>query len=362
VTQLAAVLWSGAVGGAETFTIDLCRAIRGHGADVGVLFVCDERPLGTRLQGTDIRQTSLGLGRGREVLRRPRMLAAAVQDLGPDGVILPSGGYLAPTLRVGGYRGRIATVQHDVVTVLPAHKRIIRHLDRMSSFWANDVDIAVSEFARARLKRLPYARKVIRIYNGVDLEAYQPGRNGASTGAVVIGCAGRLIPGKGMDTLVRAFAHLHARSSARLRIAGDGPERQALEQLAKSLGISDAIEFLGWTADIAEFWRGCDVAVMPSDAFIESFGMVVVEAMACGRPVVATRNGALPELVLDRVNGRLVSPGEPEELAEALLELTRDEPNRRVMGSNARARCRERFDISRIAREYLDVFDGGVTD
>jgi glycosyltransferase involved in cell wall biosynthesis len=95
---------------------------------------------------------------------------------------------------------------------------------------------------------------------------------------------------------------------------------------------------------------------MPSDRFIESFGMSTVEAMACGRPVVVTSNGALPELVVDGANGRVVPSGDPRALAEALVSLIGDEATRREAGRAARARCEERFDIRDCATSYLDLF------
>jgi len=141
-----------------------------------------------------------------------------------------------------------------------------------------------------------------------------------------------------------------------LRIAGDGPAREMLQELADELGVNGAVEFTGWTLDMPSFWRECDLAVMPSDGSVESFGMAAVEAMACARPVVATANGALPELVDDGVTGLLVPRGDRVALADALVTLTRDSERRRAAGRAARARCEQRFDIRDCAASYVKLF------
>src|SRR6266536_5809468 len=106
MTRIAVVLWSGVLGGAETFTADLCRALRLLGADVGVVFVTHSEPLGARLDTAGIPHTSLDLARGHHVVRYPRALARSVRAVGPDRALLPRAGYLTAALRAGGYRGR----------------------------------------------------------------------------------------------------------------------------------------------------------------------------------------------------------------------------------------------------------------
>ncbi len=143
----------------------------------------------------------------------------------------------------------------------------------------------------------------------------------------------------------------------RLLIAGDGPERRRLSSLAKSLGADKSVEFLGVVNDVPALWRRCDVAAVPSDTFIESFSMVTLEAMACGKPIVATRNGAIPELIVDGISGTLVAPGNVPDLTEALIGYA-DQPDlRREHGAAARARAIKRFHIDTCAQAYLDLFE-----
>ena len=358
MTRIAAVLWSGTVGGAETFTADLCRTMRDLGASPGVVFVMHGQPLSERLDAAAIPHTTLGLPRGREVIRHPRAFAEAVSAIGPDGVFLPNGGYLAAALRIGGYGRRIVAVVHDAAqfTPLTLHERIVRPFDRAAGFWASDVDVAVSEFVLARIRRRSRRGRVVRIYNGVDLGLYSEVPRASDGNAVTVGYAGRLVKGKGVDVLLRSFAAGLAREGVRLRIAGDGPARPTLEALAAKLGLGGAVEFTGWMFDMPAFWRSCDVVAMPSDRFVESFGMAAVEAMACARPVVVTANGALPELVDDGVTGFVVPRGDAEALAEALVSLVRDPEKRHAVAYAARARCEQRFDIRDCATSYLELF------
>jgi glycosyltransferase involved in cell wall biosynthesis len=357
--RVAAVLWSGLIGGAETFTADLCRTMRDLGAEPGILFVTRGEPLSLRLDANGIPHRSLELGRGREVMHHPRALARAVQALGPDGVLLMDGGYLAAALRIGGYRGRVVAIMHGATRELAPmrlYDRLVRPLAHAMGLWATDVDVAVSDFAFSQIRRQPRRARLIRIYNGVDLDIYTAGSDSTDGNGVTVAYAGRLIEGKGVDVLLRAFAAGPARANVRLRIGGDGPVRPMLERLAAELDLNSAVEFVGWTVDMPSFWRACDVAAMPSDGCIESFGMAAVEAMACARPVVVTENGALPELVDDGITGFVVPRQDAGALAEALAALARDADKRRVAGSAARARCEQKFNIRDCAAAYLRLF------
>lgn len=358
MTRIAVVLWSGVLGGAETFTTDLCGALRVLGADVGVVFVTHAEPLAARLDAAGIPHTTLGLARGHQVIRHPRALARFVRALGPDHALVPRAGYLTAALRAGGYRGRIVAVAHDAVFDLgpvSVRDRLVWRIDRASGFWASDIDVAVSDFALSHMRGQLHAKRLVRVYNGVDLDAYT-GLPPSEGGPVTIACAGRLVHGKGIDVLLRAFATGAGPEGARLRIAGNGPMLPMLQQLTRELALNGTVEFTGPLVGMSSFWQACDVAVQPSAAFVESFGMSAVEAMASARPVVVTANGALPEVVEDGVTGLVVPPGDVDSLAEALVSLTRDAARRRAAGAAARAWCERRFDIRECAASYLSLF------
>lgn len=152
---------------------------------------------------------------------------------------------------------------------------------------------------------------------GTDLSVFRPGPHDAPRAPLRVGYSGRLESYKGVDVLLRAMTHL---PDAELLIAGDGPQRSQLVELAASLGIEQSVTFLGHLGpDLPAFYRDLDVLAVPSlptRGWLEQFGRVVVEAMASGVPVVASRSGALPDVVGKA--GVLVEPGDPRQLAEAV--------------------------------------------
>jgi glycosyltransferase involved in cell wall biosynthesis len=164
------------------------------------------------------------------------------------------------------------------------------------------------------------------------------------------------VPGKGIDTLLEAFSGVVAEvPHARLRIAGDGPERGAIEAQIARLGAESFAELVGVVDDLPEFWSTVDVAAMPS-TLPESFGMVALEAMASARPVVATRSGGVEELVEDGVTGRLVPAGDVEALRASLVEYALSEELRAAHGAAGRSRAERHYSIEDCAWRHARLF------
>lgn len=135
-------------------------------------------------------------------------------------------------------------------------------------------------------------------------------------------CVGRLREEKGHRFLLRAFAEVcRVQPDARLRLVGGGPLRGELERLARSEGIAASVEFVGDVADVWTYYATAEVVVVPS--LVETQGIVVLEAMAAGCPIIATRVGGIPEVVRDGITGRLVPPRDEASLAAAMLEIHR---------------------------------------
>ena len=343
-------------------TASLVRELRRRGHEASLLFVADPHPLAQELEEDGIPYRMLGHERGSRVLLHPRALARAASELGPDGIVSPSPGYLPAALRLGGYRGPLIAVNHGrllQLPALPAAARALRKADRASGFWAPDQEVAVSDYLLERLRRERlHARRLVRIYNGIDHERY--GSNGAEAprgASFRMAWAGRMIPGKGVDDLLRALALLAKEGNARLVLAGDGPDRASLVDLASSLGLTDRVEFVGWVRDMPAFWRAVDIAVVPSHQIVESFGMVALEAMACARPAIVSRNGGLPEVVQEGETGGLFDPGDVRGLAAAIRTYAADEPKRREHGRQAEDRAARLFGIKRTADSYLALFE-----
>lgn len=360
--RLALVLWSARIGGAETLMRALAERFVELGVRPEVVIIGGDGPLVERLREAGISYRLLGLRRGRDVLRHPRRVANAVGASGPDGALLIEIGYLGACLRVGGYKGVMVAVEHGSI-LFPSATRLGRTVDRIVralGAWADDGEVAVSDLVLERMRREPHASHLRRIHNGVDPDMFAPGpgsEDAADSAAVVLGCVGRMVPGKGLDFLIRAVMRVPAEIEVKLLVAGDGPERERLAALARSVGAGEHVEFLGLIGDVQEFWRRCDVAVVPSERFIESFCLSALEAAACGKPLIATRQGALPELVRDGVTGTLVAPGDIAALSEAITTYALAPTLRHDHGVAGRAWTVERFGIDRCARAYLELFD-----
>ncbi len=360
--RLAFVLWDGDIGGAEVQTAKLAQRLQPHGVAATIVFVTRPEPLVGRLGHIGVPHASLGLGRGRAVLYHPREYAAAVAHAGPDGALLVECGFLGAALRAGGYRRPIVAVEHGPLNELP---NPVRRLARAGGAWADDVEVAVSDYMLAEMRRRSHARRLVRIYHGVDPDVDFPAEaspRDCHDGSVVVGFMGRLVPGKGADHLIRALTRAGRARPARLLVAGDGPDRPRLAALAQELGVDRDVEFLGVVDDVPAFWAACDVAAVPTAELHEAFSMVTLEAMASGKPIVATRSGAIPELVRDGETGRLVDRGDVDALAKGLLAYAEDPGARHADGAAARRRAIERFHIEDSARAYLDIFSTLITN
>lgn len=189
------------------------------------------------------------------------------------------------------------------------------------------------------------SKRVHLLYKGIDLNRFQTTAPDAAARPPVVGFVGQLIERKGLDALMAAWSLIDDTGWAtrpRLRLAGEGPLRPAIEQWRSSLHYPEAVSLEGFVEDIAGFWAGCRCAVLPSRA--EGFGLAAAEASACGLPVVATRASSLPEVVLDLETGLLVPPDDPAALSDALDQLLRDDILTSKLAARARGHVAESFD------------------
>jgi glycosyltransferase involved in cell wall biosynthesis len=212
--------------------------------------------------------------------------------------------------------------------------------------------IAVSRFVKDSVLACGLAdEQVDVIYDGVAI----PDAAAGGGGGLVLGCVGWLLPEKGQALLIRALPAVLARyPGCRLVLAGDGPSRPALEQLAAELGVDGAIEFAGLVDDVAAVYRSLDVFVFPSLA--EPLGSSLLSAMAYGLPCVALASGAVPEVIENGRTGLLVDAPDPAAFADAVLRLLDDPPLAGRLGIAARAKVSERFSVARMARDTVALY------
>jgi len=208
--------------------------------------------------------------------------------------------------------------------------------------------------------RVP-ARKVRTIYNGVDTERYALGDRAAARRALgippdwtVAGTVGRLDPVKDQAGLIRAFAQAANQGKSALVIAGDGPSRRHLEAIVSELAIGDRVRLIGERDDVPLILRALDVFVLSSIG--EGISNAILEAMATGLPVIATRVGGNVELVRDGLTGRLIEPRRPEALAEALTAYFDDPVLARAHGAAGRERAAGKFGLERMLAAYTALY------
>jgi glycosyltransferase involved in cell wall biosynthesis len=201
------------------------------------------------------------------------------------------------------------------------------------------------------------------IYNGVDLSVFYPAAS-RREGPVNIGFVSNLVERKRPDWLVRAAGRL-AREGLNVKVllAGNdftgGARAKELQELAKQEGITGRYHYIGPRSDVPDVLRSLDILVLPSQRDKEAFPRIVVEAMACGLPVVATAVAGVPEAVIDGETGLLTDPDDFDGFVDALRRLVADEELRRTYGEAAAARCRAMFSMeanaAAISRVYRSV-------
>lgn len=197
--------------------------------------------------------------------------------------------------------------------------------------------------------------KLVTVHNGINPLAYSDVPVLERDAEPVIAGVGRLVPQKGFDLLLRAFARVaHSLPAARLEIAGVGPDARSLAALATKLGIAERVGWLGFRSDVAEVFAAARVVAFPSR--YEGFGLVLAEAGAAARPVVAFDLPTTREIVIPEETGRIVPVGDLDAFAESLAELLRDPELARRQGSAARLRIQRKFDEQRMVAGYASLY------
>ena len=222
--------------------------------------------------------------------------------------------------------------------------------------------VAVSEDVMRQateLGRLPADRSRV-IYNGVDTNSFTPLSEWAEGPPAIIMVA-RLDPLKRHDLLLRAARRLRDEGlDLRVRIVGDGPARSDIARLVNNLGLDDIVELPGHREDVADLLRSSHLFALPSDS--EGLPMTIIEAMACGLPVVATRVGGIPELIEPERNGFLIEAGDEAALAERLRRLIIDKELLERMSVEARRIAISRFEIDVAAEAHTAMYTQVLND
>ena len=197
------------------------------------------------------------------------------------------------------------------------------------------------------------------IHNGIDLQRFANWRGAPPfalpSGATVVGVVGSLTAEKRVDVLIEAVEQLRVRiPDLHLFIVGDGPLRGTLNRLVAQRGLEGCTHLVGLVEDVRPWLAHFDVLVAPSGS--EGLPTVLLEALAMGCPIIASRVGGIPEIVQDGYNGALVTPGDPVALASALARLLGDDRQRMDMGRNGRSTATAKFGLESMLRLTEDLY------
>jgi glycosyltransferase involved in cell wall biosynthesis len=348
-------------GGAEGQLYELARALAVR-HDV-VVYCLSERiePFGRLLQSCGI-PIRLLPARGGMDLRRVVGLARALRADRIDVVhaflyIASAYAYLA-SLLVPGIR-LVSSARNCKEEPSAVRRAIVRRAFRRSdAVICNSAEMArfAADYYRAR----PHTVRVV--YNGVDAERFSPAARARAVAAgdgPVIGTVGRIEKQKNLDVFLAAAGCVSARHpGARFEIVGEGTERARLEGVVRERRLADAVRFRGTTRDVPAFLGELDQFWLTSDW--EGTPNVVLEAMAAGCPVIATRVGGTPELIEDRRTGILVDAGDAEAICAASLLLAADPAAARRMGLAASTDVHERFSLTAMAAATSAVYESVI--
>jgi glycosyltransferase involved in cell wall biosynthesis len=366
--RVAHVVGSTGFGGAERFVADLARCQAESGEVRATVLACGRTDDGTTVpryaaEGVTVRWCELRSGFD----ANPRRLGAITKALSDSDVIHLHG--YSPLLALSASQARrpVVFTEHGSLGPGPGSISIAaaKHASKARYLRAEvSTVVCVSQWvatAARRRYRLD-SRPLVRVTaDGVDLDLLRAHRTrretlegeGVDPSAFVVVVAARLAAVKRIDRLLDAVARLGAAGRPWVvLVAGSGPLEVSLKQQCAELGIAGCVRFLGFREHVWEVMSAADVVVLPSDT--ESFGLVVVEAIALNRPVVAFRGSGGPEEIVEAVGGGCIV-GDTTALT-AILELFRRGDTPPDWRAPDTGRLRERYDIRKVTSEYLDVY------
>jgi len=350
------------VGGAEELLLGIARRFNRSHYKVAVACLWDKGPIAERMESMGVEVYLLGMFTRMDFTVIFR-LAKLMQSLQTD--VLHS--HLFPANTIGRLAARIVKVpvvistEHNIdVWKTFFHKLIDKILAKFT-----DRIITVSDAVRDFYIKEEgiSADKYLTIHNGVDLERFnfipdvvKKRKELGFKNEPVVGMFGRLVPQKTPQYFIEAASRIAGEiPEARFLVVGDGPLRKMLEERCNKLDIKDKVIFTGLRKDVLEIMAAIDVVSLSSSR--EGLSIVVLEAMALSKPVVATRVGGNPETIIDGRTGFLVEPNSPQQLADKIIILLRDRNRAEEMGRKGRERVEEEFNIDRTVKSTANLYE-----
>jgi N-acetyl-alpha-D-glucosaminyl L-malate synthase BshA len=266
--------------------------------------------------------------------------------------------WLAKQMLDGGIK-TVTTLHGTDITVL-AQDESLRDLIRLAIHQSDAVTAVSRDLIRETRERLDIETPIDLTYNFVDKRVYYPRecrslRNEyAAPGEKVLMHISNFRPVKRVGDVVDVFARVNAKLPSRLLLVGEGPELSKIQWQVESLGLEDRVTFLGKQDDVAQVISVADLLLLPSEK--ESFGLVALEAMACGVPTIGSLAGGIPELVAHGTTGFLAPVGDTERMAEYAVQLLSDESMYARFREACLERARTTFCNDRITAEYERIY------
>ncbi len=255
-----------------------------------------------------------------------------------------------------GYFGRAGSA-----AVRASEWLLARVTDRVVAISPSQRSAIVDRFRTAPAARVSVIPLGLELEGLLAVEGTSPALRralGFPDAAFLVGCVGRLVPIKDVGSLLDAVSLAAPRAPLlRLAIVGDGPEREGLERRARDLGLDGRVSFTGWRRDLPFVYGGLDAVVLSSRN--EGTPVALIEAMAAGRPVVATAVGGVPDVVEHERSGVLVPPADPRALASAIVRLAESADERRAMGEAGKVLA-GRFRWGRLLDDLEALYRAGL--
>jgi glycosyltransferase involved in cell wall biosynthesis len=352
------------VGGTESHLLDLASRINRKKFDVVVVSLKPDGSLVSELRSRGVRVISLN-GKGKMDIRVLFRLREILQAERPDVVqsFLFWANVAARLVRQADKKVCVVSAYHDQVAQEGWLNRLV---DRLTMRWTNRMvccSYAVRRSVKSRIGGreeqfvvIPFGVEAGR-FRGVA--ALLRNELGLQEGLPVIGTVCRLVePKKGLRFLLEAVAQLEKEvdgTICQVLIVGEGPSEERLRVMAQQLGIASRVIFAGVRRDIPQLLPLLDAFVLPS--LYEGFGIALLEAMAAGRPVVATTVGGIPEFVTHGETGILVEPGNVAVLARAIRTVLANPDQARQMGLRGQRHVQEKFEIDTVVRQHEEVYE-----
>lgn len=365
-TRILHVLHSLHVGGLENGVINLINHTDNKRFEHIICCIASSGPMAERLS-KPVEIYSMGKGNGSDYLL-PFRLARIMKKLKPDIVHTRNwstiDGVIAAKLAgiklvIHGEHGREAS---DPIGANIIRKKVRKGL----SPWISEFVTVSSELRNWLIHDVGIPeKKVIQIINGVDTEKFKPSENkrmsksklGIAPDSFIIGTVGRLDPVKDHETLFKAFSCFSKKNKNKevmLMVVGTGSQEEKLRALSEKLNIQDKVIFSGDREDVYPLYQCMDVYVLSSIA--EGISNTILEAMACGLPIIATKVGGTPELVDDGKTGFLIAPRQYDDLSQKLSFYFNNPSFVEQYGFNGRLRAEDKFSLLHMVQKYEEIY------